>query len=405
VNEEGVQTTTRPYASELPDQSGQAHADLRPRLGLTGMSRLPGQRVIDDSVRAEADGADVLLWPDHLMAWHSEAVWTTRYTPLAEHQKNPHEYLGAVPCIAAAAAATRTIRVGSGVTDVMRTHPAVLAQQYLTLHHLSGGRCILGLGVGEGENIVPYGIKMSSPVGTLEEALSIIRLLWESDEPVDQDSPNWPLRGAVLGLGAVPGVGYPPVWVAGNGPRMLDIVGRLADGWLPMLMPPDQYAKRLGLIDRARRSAGVTRPFEPALWTYVCYGQSREDCLALFDSPMYKSLALLLSADAFAEFGMEHPLAAGGLRSFVPTWYDTDALLDLVARVPVEAVAKVVLHGSFDDIVGDLLAFGAAGVRTVVLANVSFLTDGNRVGPSFRAQRELLGMFRSHREADDTRTK
>ena len=363
------------------------------RLGVTGMSRLPAQRVLADSARAESDGADLVLWPDHLMAWHADSLWTSEFTPLAEHQDSPHEYLNVVACLAAAAGATSRVRLGSGVTDVARCHPAVLAQQYLTLHHLSGGRCIFGLGAGEGENLTPYGIRMDTPVARLEEAVCIIRLLWESTGPVDRPSPFWPLRGAVLGLGPADG-GFPPIWIAGTGPRMLRVAGQQGDGWLPMLMTPAKYASRLATIARHRAQAQVDRPFEPALWTYVCYGTSRDDCLRLFDSPMYKSLALLLPPEEFLELGIEHPLGRSGLGEFIPTWLERQELLDLLDQVPVEAVRKAILHGSVDEISEDLEALARAGAKTVVLANVSFLTSPDRVGPSFRAQRQLLNLYR-----------
>jgi phthiodiolone/phenolphthiodiolone dimycocerosates ketoreductase len=365
------------------------------RIGVTGMSRLPSSRVIDDTRRAEADGASCVLWPDHLMAWHGDELWTSRYTPLAAHQKSPHEYLNVVACAAVAASAVERIRVGSGVTDVQRTHPAVLAQQYLTIHHISGGRCILGLGAGEKENTAPYGIRTSRPVAMLEDALEIIRLLWESDGPVDFDSEFWPMRRGVLGLGPVVDAGFPAIWVAGHGPKMLEITGRLADGWIPMLMAPDEYAKRLAVVENARNAAGKNGEFESAIWSYVCYGDSREDCLKIFESPMYKSLALLLPASEFEAFGVPHPLGEkGGLGGFVPTWFAERELLDVLERVPVELVAKTVLHGTVDDVVGDLEALSRAGARTAVLANVSFLSDETRVRESYVAQRFVLDRFR-----------
>jgi len=367
------------------------------KLGVTGMSRLPASRVITDTIRAESDGASCVLWPDHLMAWHGEQLWSEKFTPIAKYQKNPHEYLNVVACLAAAGSATSTVRVGSGVTDVMRTHPAVLAQQYLTLHHMTEGRSIFGVGAGEGENTLPYGVSAERPVSMLEDALQIIRLLWENEGPVDFDSEFWPLRGAVLGLGPVAEVGFPPIWLAGSGPRMLDMAGRLADGWIPMLMKPDEYASRLALIMDSRRQAGRTGQFEPALWSYVCYGESKEDCLELFESPMYKTLALLMPPHEFEALGVEHPLGkVGGLQKFIPTWMDEDTLFDALEKVPVELVAKTILHGSLDEISEDLEKLSSAGAETIVLGNVSFLSDESMVRSSYIAQRELLNRFRAN---------
>lgn len=371
------------------------------RLGVTGMSRLPAARVGLDSAQAESDGLDLVLWPDHLMAWHAAPLWQPRYTPLAGRQPNPHEYLNVVACLAAAAAATSTVTLGSGVTDLVRTHPATIAQQYLSIHHLSGGRALLGVGAGEGENLLPYGLSPSRSVARLEEGLEIIRLLWSSGEPVTRESPFWPLRDAVLGLGAVDGT-YPPIWVAAHGPRMLDITARLGDGWLPMRLTPDAYRSGLRTISAARRHAARSDPFTPAMWSYVCYGESRDDCLRLFESPMYKTLALLRPPHEFEEFGVPHPLGAAGLDGFVPTWLDERRTLELTESVPVELVARTILHGSVDDIEADLSALHDAGMQTAVLANVSFLTDRHRVRPSFEAQVELARRVRAGSRRDVT---
>jgi phthiodiolone/phenolphthiodiolone dimycocerosates ketoreductase len=358
------------------------------------MARLPASRVARDAAQAEADGFDAVLWPDHLMAWHAAPLWKQEYTPLARRQADPHEYLNVVACVAAAAATTSTVYLGSGVTDLVRTHPATVAQQYLSLHHLSGGRAVLGVGAGEGENLLPYGLSTARTVARLEEGLEIIRALWTATAPVTRDSPFWPLRGATLGLGPV-GDSYPPIWVAAHGPRMLDITARLGDGWLPMLMPPERYRQGLATIRATRERNGIRRDFTPALWTYVCYGESREHCLALFESPMYKTLALLLPPREFEELGYRHPLGDAGLTDFVPTWHDGDELLAITSAVPPELVARCILHGSLDDIEDQLLALHTAGMEVAVLGNVSFLSDAARVRPSYAAQRELAQRIRA----------
>jgi phthiodiolone/phenolphthiodiolone dimycocerosates ketoreductase len=359
-------------------------------LGVTGMSRLPAERVSSDTAQAELDGFAYVLWPDHLMAWHAAPLWQEQYTPLARFQSDPHQYLNVITCIATAATASSRVMLGAGVTDVMRTHPATVAQQFLSLHHLSGGRAVLGLGAGEGENLLPYGVTTRQSVAKLEDALEIIRLLWEAEAPVSRESQWWPLQDAVLGLGPVPGRGFPPIWLAAHGPRMLRLAGRLADGWLPMLLTPDEYSAGLAVITAARQSAGRSAPFTPALWSYVCYGESKADCLELFDSPMFKTLALLLPPKDYEAAGIPHPLGAAGLNAFIPTRLDEQQILRATAMVPPELVAKCVLHGTVDDIEADLDALHMAGMQVAVLGNVSFLTDKSRVRQSFAAQRELV---------------
>ena len=121
----------------------------------------------------------------------------------------------------------------------------------LTLDHLTEGRAILGLGSGEQLNIRPYGLPWDKPVARLAEGIDVIRLLWQAGEPVDFEGRFFSLRRAVLGLSPF-GAG-PPVWTAAHGPRMLELTGRKADGWLPTKMTPGQYQASLKAIEVAAR--------------------------------------------------------------------------------------------------------------------------------------------------------
>jgi phthiodiolone/phenolphthiodiolone dimycocerosates ketoreductase len=362
------------------------------RIGATGVVVPPAKGVVKAAQQQEAAGFDSTWWPDHLMAWHPQSIWTTEYTPLAHRQPNAHVFLDTVACMTAAAVSTERILIGSSVTDPVRRHPAMLAQEFLTIDHFANGRCIFGIGTGEGENAIPYGLSIHKPASRLEEALEIVRLLWESDGPVRYDSQFWPHEDAVLGLGPAADGRYPPIWVAAHGKRMLDIAGRLADGWLPTVMAPDDYRSRLSSILASRSKAGVDRPFEAGLWAYTCIGESKDDCLKLFESPMYKVIALQLPAHVFERHGVKPPLGEGsyGFNDFIPSRFDLEQVLDVTAGIPPEVVAEAVLHGSVDEIIDELRQFEAAGCQHAVLWNISFLTDAERIGPSFAAQAQIL---------------
>ena len=103
----------------------------------------------------------------------------------AAQARTPHVFFDPLPLIAGVGQATERIRLGTGVTDAVRRHPALLAQAFLTLDHATGGRAVLGIGVGEAENIVPFGLPYERTASRLIEALEVIRLLWSTTEPVD----------------------------------------------------------------------------------------------------------------------------------------------------------------------------------------------------------------------------
>jgi phthiodiolone/phenolphthiodiolone dimycocerosates ketoreductase len=128
-------------------------------LGVPGRIMPPAGKAVELAQRAERDGFDAIWWPCHLMGWVPDAVWTEDMTELAKYQSSPHVHFDPLIMMGAAGAATSTIKVGVGVTDTIRRHPAMLAQAALTADHLSEGRAILGLGSGERMNVDPYGLE------------------------------------------------------------------------------------------------------------------------------------------------------------------------------------------------------------------------------------------------------
>ena len=88
----------------------------------------------------------------------------------------------------------------------------MLAQTALTIDHLSKGRFILGLGSGETENTVPYGFDFTKPVSRFEESIKVIKLLWESDGPVDFEGEFYHLQHARLDTEPYDG-SCPPIWI------------------------------------------------------------------------------------------------------------------------------------------------------------------------------------------------
>src|SRR5215207_4884502 len=133
--------------------------------GTPGRFTPPADRAVELARRAEAEGFDAVWWPWRVMGWTPDSVWTEDLTPLAAHQRSPHVHFDPLVMMGAAGAATERIRVGVCVTDAIHRHPALLAQEALTVDHLARGRSILGLGAGERMNVTPYGLEWDKPVG------------------------------------------------------------------------------------------------------------------------------------------------------------------------------------------------------------------------------------------------
>jgi phthiodiolone/phenolphthiodiolone dimycocerosates ketoreductase len=365
---------------------------MRVTLGAPGQIMPPAGRAIELARRAEADGFDAVWWPCHLMGWHPDAVWSEDLTPLAALQPSPHVYFEPLPMMAAAAAVTERIRVGVCVTDVIRRHPAMLAQAALTIDHLAKGRSILGLGSGERMNVTPYGLEWSRPYSRLAEAIEVMRLLWSADGPVDFDGRFFRLERAVLGLRPLEGR-HPAVWIAAHGPKMLALTGRQGDGWLPTQMPPEEYAAKLAAIRQSAEGAGRDPDaITPSMLAYVLAAPDEETLARMFADPLVRLLfpAVSLPDAVYAGLGVTPPFPGGaGYESYLPTTVTRAEAMELVEHIPPEIVRRTTLHGDAAQIASQIEALAQAGLRDVVLWNITAFADPSLAGYSFRVLREV----------------
>jgi phthiodiolone/phenolphthiodiolone dimycocerosates ketoreductase len=347
-------------------------------LSAMGAVRPPADAVLASAQRREQQGFDAIWWVDHLLHWFPSSIWTPDLVPqAAAGQASPHVWFDPVPVVAAAATATRDIRLGIGVTDVVRRHPASLAQTALTLDHLTGGRFMLGVGTGEALNLEPYGVANPRPLSRLDEGLEVMRRLMDSHEPVDFDGEHFTLRGGVLGLRPL-GDRPPPVWVAAHRPRGLALAGRRADGWLPLATDPDEYGGMLATVRAAAEEAGRAGAVVPGLYARVLIAETRDEAEAAIDgSLLMRFIALTRPAEAYEARGATHPLGdrAFGLTTFLPTAYGREEALRLAEAVPPQVVRDSVIYGTPDEVAAAVAEFVARGARHVQLTNMTPLAE------------------------------
>jgi phthiodiolone/phenolphthiodiolone dimycocerosates ketoreductase len=322
-------------------------------------------------------GVDSLWVPDHLNSLFPRSICTPKYIGAAKLAPSPDAYLEPWTMLGYLAAHNRLarLRLGVCVTDTARRNPAVTAQAAATLHLLTRGRAILGIGTGEREGNEPYGVDWSKPVARFEEALATIQTLWRSKgELVDRDSEFFPLRKAVFDLPPYKGR-FPEIWVAAHGPRMLRITGRHADAWFPaFIFRPKDYARALEKVrsaasDAGRDPAAVT----PAALLAVVTGRSDDDVDEALESVFTKAYALTGSAEVWARHGVEHPMGPDftGAQDIQPQTLDEQTALAYTANVPRSLLKEMYVAGTADQVVEQVAEWRNHGLRYLVVANSS----------------------------------
>jgi alkanesulfonate monooxygenase SsuD/methylene tetrahydromethanopterin reductase-like flavin-dependent oxidoreductase (luciferase family)/hemerythrin-like domain-containing protein len=196
--------------------------------------------VVDLAVLAEASGLDLVTFQDHPYQARFLDAWTL---------------------LSVVAARTSRVHVAPNVLNLPLRPPAVVARAAASLDILSGGRVELGLGAGAfWEGIEAMGGPHRTPgqsVGALEEAIDVIRALWDVEQPgaARVEGTYYRLAGAARGPAPRHDIG---VWIGAYKPRMLALTGRKADGWLPSqtYLQPGDLAAGNAAIDEAAAGAG-----------------------------------------------------------------------------------------------------------------------------------------------------
>lgn len=159
--------------------------------------------------------------------------------------------------LAAAAATTSSIRLGIGITNPYVRHAGIAATTALTVHELSSGRMMLGVGAGGSLSLGPFGLSADRPAARVREFIEIA-VAARSGTACDGYEPN---DTAIDGSVAAARM---PIFVGGRGPRINRLGSELADGAFVAGMPPFRY-------DEVIAWAREARPIEIALYPSVAF--------------------------------------------------------------------------------------------------------------------------------------
>jgi alkanesulfonate monooxygenase SsuD/methylene tetrahydromethanopterin reductase-like flavin-dependent oxidoreductase (luciferase family) len=170
-----------------------------------------------------------------------------------------HRFLDAFALVATLLAETTHVSLFTDVANLPLRPPAVLAKAAASLDVLSGGRFELGLGGGAfGPGIVAMGGPQRTggeTVEAVEEAIEVIRLMWSDQPSVSFKGRHYRIEDARPGPPPTHPTG---IWLGAFRPRMIRVVGRKADGWVPSygVLKRDELRAGNEQIDAAAESAG-----------------------------------------------------------------------------------------------------------------------------------------------------
>jgi len=218
-----------------------------------------------------------------------------------------------------AAALTTRVTIGPFVLNVMNRHPAVLARMASTLQIASGGRLILGMGIGgHPREHAAYGLdfpEAKERVARLEEAVAVIRALWTGGH-VTRESAYYPLaEAAAFPIPQPP----PPIFIGGETPTGARLAARVGDGWTAF---DRNFEQLLPLYLDALEAAGKRRADQR-----IYLGYEGADWLA--DSAIAETAWV---REPRAEWQRWREAGADGAIILARTTADVDALVDAVER-------------------------------------------------------------------------
>jgi probable F420-dependent oxidoreductase len=222
-----------------------------------GVAMFPTDSAVDPATLAqltEERGFESLFFPEHT---HIPAV---RETPYPGGGELPDEYFHThdlFVALAAAAAATKRIRLGSGICLVIERDPIITAKEVASVDFLSGGRLIFGVGAGwNREEMRNHGTDPGKRFRIMRERVEAMKAIWTEDEAEYHGEyvdfgPIWSWPKPVQEP-------HPPVMVGGMGRHVLDRVLEFGDGWFPQpaRASTEELLERMRELRRRAAEAG-----------------------------------------------------------------------------------------------------------------------------------------------------
>ncbi len=224
-----------------------------------GLRRLDS--VAEDAINAETLGYEFLSTGEHVFF----------YGPIGN----------SLISLAAAAGATRHIKLMSSITLVPLYPPALLAKQIAALDVVSGGRFNLGVGVG-GEYAREFeacGVPVNERGARTNESLEVMKRLWTEND-VTFDGRFTKLPGVSLNPKPVQKP-HPPIWISGRSDAAMRRCAKYGTGWLPYMYTPEKLENSLRTITAYAEKEERTDSVSPGLFIFFAVHEDRDEAIKM----------------------------------------------------------------------------------------------------------------------------
>jgi phthiodiolone/phenolphthiodiolone dimycocerosates ketoreductase len=325
------------------------------------------------------------LW-DELSGWFPGNLWRPENTPAAEVIDSNSLYDPAVEAaFALAHNPTANIRL---TTDAVRTNPALLLRQVLTLANGTEGKIVTAIGAGELRQSKPFGFKRSEGLARLEDTFVLLTKLLDETEPFSYQGKHWTFKNATIG-NIRPAI-RPEFWALGGGPALIDIAARYADGFesaTPQAIPTvDAYAETVDAI--RGKVAGYGRDpdrFGFGIWLICVMHDDQQVIEQVLANPLVRYFAGQfgrLDQQMWRQEGIQ-PVMPDGWHyaiKWAPFEQTAAEIDDIVSRVSPEMARKAFHCGTPAELAALCARFVDIGVTNIGILDMTPLALGPAEG-------------------------
>lgn len=256
---------------------------------------------------------------------------------------------------------TRKVKVGSMVTDPFVRHPALTAAAAASVDEVSGGRCIIGMGAGI-SGFHEMGIQRVRPARSIKEAIQLIHRLTSGEKAVVFEGQSVQFRGGHLNFQPLRRA---QVYVAGRGPKVLEVAGEVADG-VVIASYASQRGIEWGLDHAARGARRGGRRLEDIVkvsWLYTSIspdgGRARDAVRTGVAVAMWGSREIL------PQLGVHLP--AKVLRVMEDRSYSYEGIADVARQLPDDLLEQFSVAGTVAEVASKLVQISRMGIAQAAL--------------------------------------